>query len=363
MQPLQLIVTQAGLDALVNAQEGGADTIRIEAVGLTETGFTPAPTIDALPGEFKRLDTVSGQSTSETIIHMTAIDATQDAFELRGFGLYLADGTLFAVYAQEDPLFRKVAATTMLFVQDIAFGSPVAGSIEFGDVLFLNPAASETVKGVAEIATPQEAATGTDHERIITPLTLAQRLAALSAALTAAIGAAIADLAAETDADLAALSDGFDAIIAALVARTITGGGLVSGGGNLSASRVLTVLAASATDVGNGSATDRAITPAALSGLPRLLAQNGYAYLPGLGGLILQWGRFSASPNATSSALFPISFPGECFGVVSDGGVSGGADSQDNPPVLVASSISQTGFSVFSADDSSATRIFFALGV
>jgi hypothetical protein len=157
-------------------------------------------------------------------------------------------------------------------------------------------------------------------------------------------------------AAIAALGD----LFTALTARIITGGGLVGGGGSLAADRVL---AASAADVAIGTATDRAITPASLSGLIRLLAQNGYARLPGLSGLILQSGRFTAAPNATSSTLFPLTLPTTCFVVVLAGGVSGGVDSQDNPPVLIESSIIPTGFSVFSADDSNAGQTYIALRI
>lgn len=352
MDPARFIVTAAGLDALVNAQGGNTTPIRISAVGLTESAFTMAPTITSLPGEFKRIEAVSGQSVNETTIHMTAQDISEDIYELRGIGLYLTDGTLFAVYSQDMPIFRKVSIAFFLLAMDIAFENSVEGEIIFGETSFLMPPASESVKGVAEIATNAEADEGTDDTRIISPRKAKRLLDALRSAISS-----------EVDTDLAALTAGFDEALAALIARTIMGGGLVTGGGDLGASRVLSVLAASSADVAAGVASDRVITPASLANQPRILAQNGYVYFPGLGGFILQWGRFSALPNATSSTLFPLRFPNECFAVVSDGGVSGGADSQDNPPVLVGSSISQNGFSVFSADDSSATRIFIALGI
>lgn len=387
MLPLQLIITQSGLDALVNAQDGGTDAIQVAEIGLTQTGFTPAPTIDTLPGEFKRLDTVSGQSVSDTVIHMTAVDADEVAYDLRGFGLYLSDGTLFAVYGQDDPLFRKVAATTFLFVQDIAFGSPVAGSIVFGDALFVNPPATETVKGVAEIATDGEAQDGLDDQRIITPLKLKSLLDAIRTLISTLQGHSITgsglvtgggDLSddrvltvlAASAADVAAAMVNDRAVtplamaaVTALLGRTITGAGLVTGGGDLGENRTLTVPAALASDVAAGTATDRAITPAALSGLARSLLQNGYAVLPGTGGLILQWGRFTAISNGTSSVLFPLTFPFACFSAVPAGGVSGGADSQDNPPVLVEGSITANGFSVYSADESSAGQSYLAVGI
>lgn len=342
--PVNFMITAAGLSALIDRQ----NAIRIAALGVSQAAFIMAPTITALPGEFKRIEAVSGQATSDTVIHMTAQDVSTDIYDLRGMGLYLDDGTLFAVYSQAEPLFSKVSIAFFLLAMDIAFENGNAGDISFGDTSFLMPPASETIKGVAEIATPDEAATGTDHDRIITPLTLKQVIDAFGL---------------KVDGDLSALADGFDTLLAALLARTITGGGLVTGGGDLSASRVLSVLAASASDVAAGSAADRAVTPVALSGLMRLLSQNGYAMVPGCGGLIVQWGRFTAAANGTTNTLFPIAFPTACFSVAVAGGHNAGVDSQDNPPVLVTSGIERSGFPVFSADDTADGCAYIAVGI
>lgn len=452
--PVTMMVTQAGLAAFLAAD--AAHPIVITQVGLTQSAFIVAPTIDALPGEFKRLTaSFSGDVVSETIIHMTAVDGTADIYDLRGLALYLDDGTLFAVYAQPTPIFTKVSIASFLLALDIAFANGT-GNISFGDAIFLLPPATETRAGMARIATNAEADGGTDDQTIISPLKLQRRLTALANALTQA-----------TDEDLTALADAFDLILQSLTARTITGtglvngggdltqsrtldvpaasgaeaiagtatdkaltpaalravqaalsigvsglatgggdmtegrtidvpaatggetiagtatdraitpaalfafrsaiafsgGGLVKGGGNLALSRTLTVDAASSADVAAGSATDKAITPAALSGLARSLGQNGYAYLPGTGGLILQWGRFSAPANTTTNTLFPVAFPTECFAVTPCGGAAGGADSQDNPPVLVTSGITRSGFAVFSADDTTAGMAYLAIGI
>ncbi len=77
MDPIQFIITTAGLDALVNAQSGGTDPIRIMSVGIAEAQFIMAPTLTSVPGELKRIDAISGQSVSETVIHMTAQDVTR----------------------------------------------------------------------------------------------------------------------------------------------------------------------------------------------------------------------------------------------------------------------------------------------
>lgn len=343
MAALNIMITTAGLDALVNAQGGSTAPIMVTQIGVTASPFITAPSLTALPGEIKRIAAISGSAVSETVIHMTGQDVSEDVYDVRGVGLYLADGTLFGVYGQADPIFRKVSISFFLFALDIAFQNGGATSIVFGDTSFLMPPASETVKGVAEIATTAETATGIDDERIITPHKLRQ--------LLDAIGAVVAPG-----------SDDFTGAFAALVARTITGAGLVTGGGSLADNRILSVLAASADDVRAGTATDRAVTPAALSGLGRSLGLSGHALVPGLGGLRLMWGRFTASANAVTPVVFPDAFAQQCAVVLTDGVKSGGPDSQDNPGGVDYGSITVTGFSVFSADDTATASGYLALG-
>lgn len=348
--PIALTITQGGLDALVDAQNGDTDPIQVVEIGLTQANFVVAPTLTGLPGEFKRIDSVAGQSVSETIIHMTAQDATTDVYDLRGIGLYLADGTLFAVYGQATPIFRKVTVSTFLLAFDISFANDVGASIEFGDALFLYPPASETVKGVAELATQAEVNAGVDALRIVTPAKLAVRLQALQTALTNLITTVGTDL------------DAAELLIGQLLARTISGGGLVTGGGNLSANRTLTVPAASAADVAAGTAFDRAVTPFALSGLGRYMSNTGFALIPGCGNLMLQWGRFTAAANGITPVTFHTTFPSACYSVVVDGTAGSGVDSQDNFPGIVASSIGASGFNVFSADDTADGCCYIAIG-
>lgn len=340
---VQLLITQAGLDALVDAQAGETESIQVVEVGLTASAFTMAPTITAVPGEFKRIDTISGASASETILHMTAQDSSADVYDLRGIGLYLANGTLFAVYSQPSPLFRKVSIAAFLLALDIAFANGGSNAIVFGDASFLLPPATETIKGVAEIATAAETATGTDDNRIVTPLKLKQRLDALASAVGVDIS-------------------GLTSALASLLARTIMGGGLVTGGGNLTASRTLTVAAALASDVATGTATDRAVTPAALSGLARSLGNNGYAILPGAGGLMIQWGAIAYPGGGGATFNFPISFPNAAFRVIVSQ-ESSLDDGDESDETLSAQPISAAQFSVTVPGDSAAASLaFVAIG-
>jgi hypothetical protein len=80
MPAFQLIVTTAGLDALVDAQNAVTDPIVITEVGLASASFAAAPTLTALPHEFKRIGAVGGTSASETVIHMVATDTSADTY-------------------------------------------------------------------------------------------------------------------------------------------------------------------------------------------------------------------------------------------------------------------------------------------
>jgi hypothetical protein len=153
--------------------------------------------------------------------------------------------------------------------------------------------------------------------------------------------------------------DNVGSALDALRGRSITGGGLVTGGGDLSASRVLTVTEASAEDITAGTAADKVVTPRRLGPIAMTLAQNGYIRFFGLQ---IVWGRFSANANGTTPVVFAPGFPTACFSVVCSGVTVGGADSKDNPPAVIASTITKDGFSVFSADESADGTCFIAVG-
>lgn len=170
MPALPMMITDAGRDAIVNAQLGGTEAVLITELGLSDTPFAIAPTLTDLPGEFRRIDTVSGQAVSETVIHVTAYDPAPIVYDVTGFGLYAADGTLVAVYSSNAaPILSKAALAVSLMALDISFASDVAAVIEFGDAVFSNPPATEDTAGVAQIATNAEADAGIDDGTIMTP--------------------------------------------------------------------------------------------------------------------------------------------------------------------------------------------------
>lgn len=179
MTALPLTITTAGLSRFTAAQVDDDIDLGITSVGLTDLEFVVAPTLTALPGQFRQVATISGEAVGDNVVHMIVRDAAELSYTVRGFGLFLEDGTLFAVYGQEEPLFEKAAAATMLLAVDMAFPTGNVSSITFGDTNFLNPPATTTKAGVVELATPEEAAAGEDAQRAVTPAALREALVAL----------------------------------------------------------------------------------------------------------------------------------------------------------------------------------------
>lgn len=176
MTKLTLMITRAGQARFTAAQLDADINLGIAEVGLTDAPFVSAPTLEALPGEFKRLASISGEQVGDNIVHMTIRDESTDGYTARGFGLFLADGTLFATYAQTDQLFEKSSRAVFLAAIDIAFPAGDVTELVFGNTDFLNPPATMQRKGVVRLATAAEAAAGTATEQAVTPADLRRML-------------------------------------------------------------------------------------------------------------------------------------------------------------------------------------------
>ncbi len=343
MPALQIMITDAGIEAIADAQGGATEAVVITEIGLTDTPFIMAPTLELLPGEFRRIATVAGQAVAENILHVTAYDAAAIAYDVTGFGIY-AGATLIAVYSEaEDPILSKAALATSMFAIDISIAADQAAVIEFGDPIFMNPPATEAVAGVAKISTNALADAGVDDTTIMSPKKVKRVLDAALAAINAAVDAFM----------LAA-----NGAIAAIAGRTITGGGLATGGGDLTANRVITVPKASAAEVTTGTDDAKAITPLAFATAmgTRSLGSIGYV---SLFGFIIQWGTYSASANSSVSPSFPTTFPASCLFATCAGGRQDYA-AQDNNPFVSASTTS--GLTVYNSADAGVNGNWFAIG-
>jgi microcystin-dependent protein len=170
-------VTDAGRAALRNAAGDGTNAVRIAYATVTATALTSGQPV---PDEIKRIASIAGGATAADTIHITISDASKDVYSVRGFGFYLADGTLFASYGQADVIVEKSAGAVMLLACDVQFASVSASQITFGDTTFVNPAATQDTLGVMKIATDDDARTGRDAQKAMTASNV---LAALNARL------------------------------------------------------------------------------------------------------------------------------------------------------------------------------------
>lgn len=179
MAALIFTVTDAGRAALRNAQGDGTHAVRIAYATVTATAFTSG---QAVPDEIKRIISLAGGATAADTIHVTISDASKDVYTVRGFGFYLADGTLFASYGQADVIVEKSAGAVMLLACDVQFASVSGSQITFGDTTFVNPAATTDTLGVVKLASDDDAKAGRDAQKAVTSSNL---LAALNARLGA----------------------------------------------------------------------------------------------------------------------------------------------------------------------------------
>jgi hypothetical protein len=165
-----------GRAAMIDPVGGGTRAVTIAAAGLSQTDFVAAPTLEALPGEFKRVPTVSGQTVAPDTVHLTLRDDSAETYALRGFGLYLSDGTLFAVHSEPDPILEKAAFATLLLAFDWTLAASDAAAITFGDTSFLNPRPPRRSPGWSNWpALPKRWPVVAD--KAITPATMGQTLA------------------------------------------------------------------------------------------------------------------------------------------------------------------------------------------
>lgn len=130
---LKPTITQAGLQAIFNAQSNGLDA-KISAVALGDVGYTPTQDRTGLGGEKSRIAIASGSMASPTQAHMTVIEDTDKTFWVKEVGFYLEDGTLFAVYSDPDKVLAyKSPDVALILAFDLAISGVPSGAITIVD--------------------------------------------------------------------------------------------------------------------------------------------------------------------------------------------------------------------------------------
>lgn len=170
-------ITDAGRAALVNGDHTGTNARKIVQVGFANAPFVFDPSMQVMPNELKRVNTVAGENVAADTIHATIRDDSADQFKLYGFGLYLDNSVLLGTYCEQTPIMEKSPVAMLMLAVDMVFKTLDVTKLTFGDANFTNPPATTERQGVVELATNQETQDGTDAQRAMTPAGLNSRTA------------------------------------------------------------------------------------------------------------------------------------------------------------------------------------------
>jgi len=373
MSNLTLMITRAGQARFTAAQLDADINLGVAQIGLTDVAFVSAPTLEVLPGEFKRLASISGLQVGDSTVHMTIRDESADGYSARGFGLFLADGTLFATYAQADRLFEKSPRAIFLAAIDIAFPTGDVSELRFGNTDFLNPPATEDTAGVARVATDADIVTGTNNSRFITPRRLATRLLGYVTLAMRGVANGVAALAADgkvppdqlrvyqVNGHLGNVVLSAADVGAVPATRKVTTNGVITGGGDLFGNDIeLSVLQATPSELHEGRSAVVVATPGGLADAgfiyvvdSRIRGQNGYRIWSD--GFTEQWGYVDGAVVAEVAVaiVFPTPFKVECFGV--SGTVRNTAQTINGCHQVQEIDVSLTGANVFLQSDTANT--------
>lgn len=254
-----ILVTDAGLQEVVNAEKNGTAPVLLTEVGFGTAQYEPTHDQTSLRGEFKRVpaNKLSGGNVGDNTIYINARDESNDAYTLFEFGVYTASGTLFAVCSQTVPILQKAAGAQAYLDIEFILSNVNPASVALGDTNFFNPPATHTTQGVTQYATESETIAGSRSDRSVTP--------------------------------------------ASLNARTAT------------ESRSGLAQFATAAESLKGEINTKAVTPSGLfAAFPKTHGETGVQKLPN--GLIMQWGKALIDSSGTQVVL-PSAFPNKCVHV------------------------------------------------
>lgn len=317
MAGLIFTITDAGRQELVNATNTGTDKVLMAAVGVGRSYFEANESQTELPDEIKQITAIGGAVVSPDTIHVSAKDETQDAYDVYSVGLYTDKGTLFAVYSQATAIMQKTAQTTLLLATDITFQSLDTANITFGDVIFSNPPASETMVGVSRFATGEEMDTGDNDTIAVSAMRAKEQLDKKQ--IKSTVLTALSALASEKDTFPYFSGGENDEML--LTALTAFARGIL---GKADADGVLSYL-------GLGEAAKRDIG-SATNQVPDMgffaasLSTNGWQKLPS--GMLIQYVEFISADNGQGAVSLPIAYPNRCIGAcaIQTNSPAGGAE-------------------------------------
>lgn len=171
-QEMDILITAAGLQALINAEHSGTNKVTLSKVQLGNAYFEPSEQTTDIGTVVAELTTVGGSTVSATEIQVNATDSSDSVYTVRSVGIFTSDNILFAVGSSQDPILQKVATSQALFTFNILLTNGNPQYIDFGDISFSNPPATSTTAGITRFATNAEAEEALDGTVALTPLNI-----------------------------------------------------------------------------------------------------------------------------------------------------------------------------------------------
>lgn len=166
---IQLTLTDAGIQALINSQKNGTNALVLSSVKFGTGKYKAEPSQTDMQNPFKTLNTISGGAVGDNIIHIGIRDTDVEAYTVYEIGVYTNEGILFAVYSQDTPLIQKAENSYVMVVLDFpVLAAGMDDIVVEGTGGFWNPPATTETPGVIEIATDKEIEEGTDVIRAVT---------------------------------------------------------------------------------------------------------------------------------------------------------------------------------------------------
>ncbi|OHU87815.1 MULTISPECIES: phage tail protein [Pseudoalteromonas] len=98
MSTYQPIITQAGLNAAVNAKEKGL-SVHLSHIAIGDQGYTPERTQTQLKNERDRVPTGDAVDFKNGQFRVSGKFTSDTSYSVKEVGFFLSDGTLFAVWS------------------------------------------------------------------------------------------------------------------------------------------------------------------------------------------------------------------------------------------------------------------------
>lgn len=174
---LFLRITDAGRQALVNAENTGTLPITINKIAIGSAKYNTTDNQTALQQPIKVLDTFGGGAVADDVIHISAFDDSNNEYPLGEFALITNTGVFFAVCSNaDDYIMTKNAAGILLLAADIKVSTVNAGDIIFDGINFVLPPGTTETAGLLRLADIEETIEGENNSKAVTPAGLQAKL-------------------------------------------------------------------------------------------------------------------------------------------------------------------------------------------